>query len=84
MPRLRPRLSRGPAGGGGNAIVRSARMTPTKESAFAAKHHPAPAWARRRPATTGPIARERLNWSELRATAFAIRSFGTRLVMTAW
>ena len=54
------------------------------ESAFAAKHHPAPAWARRSPATTGPIARERLNWSELRATAFAIRSLGTRLVMTAW
>ena len=33
---------------------------------------------------TGPIARERLNWSEFSATAFAIRSRGTRLVITAW
>ena len=54
------------------------------ESAFAAKHQPAPAWARSSPAMTGPIARERLNWSELRATALAMRSLGTRLVMTAW
>ncbi len=82
--RLSPRLSRGPATGGGNSIVRSARMTPTNESAFAAKHQPAPAWARSSPATTGPIARERLNWSEFRATALAIRSRGTRLVITAW
>ena len=59
-------------------------MTPTNESAFAAKHAPAPSWARRMPATTGPIARERLNCSELSATAFAMRSRGTRLVITAW
>ncbi len=82
--RLSRKLSRGPGTGRGNSIVRRARMTPMNESAFAAKHQPAPAWARSSPATTGPIARERLNWSEFRATALAMRSLGTRLVITAW
>ena len=70
--------------GGGSAIVRIARITPTNESALAAKHQPAPACASKIPAITGPIARERLNWNEFSATALAIRSRGTRLVITAW
>ena len=65
-------------------IVQSAAITARNESAFAVKHAPAPIPASSRPAITGPIARERLNWSELRATALAIRSRGTRLVITAW
>ena len=43
-----------PGAGAGSAIVRSARMTPTKERAFAAKHQPAPALGEEQPRDDRP------------------------------
>jgi hypothetical protein len=67
-----------------NRIDRRTRMTRVKEPVFVRKQTPVPTLASRRPAMTGPIARDRLNWSELRATALAIRSRETRVGSTAW
>ena len=71
-------------GDGGTWIRHRATRTARKLTALTAKQAPVPTRARRSPATAGPIARERLNWSELRATAFGICRGGTRLVSTDW
>jgi len=66
------------------SIRHRAAITATNEAALTAKHAPVPPRARRRPAITGPMARDRLNWREFSATAFWMRCLGTRLVITAW
>ena len=46
--------------GEGNRIQTRTRITTTKEPVLTTKHAPVPAQARRSPAITGPMARERL------------------------
>jgi len=69
--------------GGGSSIVQIAAITATNESGCGEARAGADP-GQQQAGDHGPIARERLNWSELRATALAIFSRGTRLVITAW
>ena len=82
--RLSLRLLRSPAGAGmGMRMLQRATITARKERAFTKKQGPVPARARSRAAMAGPIARERLNCSEFRATALGMEAAGTMLVSTA-
>ncbi len=83
--KLCPRLLPPPPGAASGIFrVQSAAITPRNESAFTKKQGPVPTQASRKAAMAGPRKRDRLNWSEFRATAFGICAGGTMLVNTAW
>ena len=66
------------------AMLHRAAITARNERALTAKQGKVPKAASRKPAMAGPMKRERLNWSEFRATALGIWARGTMLVRTAW
>src|SRR5688572_29220051 len=72
VPRLRARLSVDGDAWGGILIPQIAMMTATKDNALTTKQAVVPPRASKAPAITGPTARERLNCSEFKATAFGM------------
>ena len=70
--------------GGGSSMRQMATITARNEITFTTKQASVPPRTSSSPAMTGPTMRERLNCSELSATAFGIWAGGTTLVSTAW